>query len=159
MRAVLDASQSWWGLISATVILAAGVSIVEFSCTTGFPIIWVNLLSAQNIAGGTFLGLLLFYMLIYQVDELVIFFSAVISLRSSRLEEKHGRLLKLVGGMLMLTLSITMLIDPGLMNNLAASLIIFLIAFSLTALVVLIHQVLLPRLGITNGSGSGYKKD
>jgi thiol-disulfide isomerase/thioredoxin len=152
MRAVLDASQSWWGLISATVVLAAGVSIVEFSCTAGFPIVWVNLLGSQNIAGGAFLALLLLYMLIYQLDEMVIFFSAVISLKSSRLEEKHGRLLKLVGGMLMLTLSTTMLINPALMNSLSASLIIFLIAFVLTGFVLLIHRVLLPKLGISIGS-------
>jgi thiol-disulfide isomerase/thioredoxin len=152
MRAVLDASQTWWGLISATVVLAAGVSIVEFSCTAGFPIVWVNLLGSQNIAGGAFFALLLIYMLIYQLDEMVIFFSAVISLKSTRLEEKHGRLLKLIGGMLMLTLSITMLIDPALMNSLAASLIIFLVAFALTGCVLLIHRVLLPKLGISIGS-------
>ncbi len=152
MRAVLDASQSWWGLISATVVLAAGVSIVEFSCTAGFPIVWVNLLGSQNIAGGAFIALLLIYMLIYQLDEMVIFFSAVISLKSTRLEEKHGRLLKLIGGMLMLTLSVTMLIDPALMNSLAASLIIFLVAFALTGCVLFIHRVLLPKLGISIGS-------
>ena len=37
MRKVMDASQSFWGLMGATVVLAAGVSLVEFSCTAGFP--------------------------------------------------------------------------------------------------------------------------
>ena len=43
IRAVMDASQSFWGLVSATVVLAVGVSMVEFSCTAGFPVLWVNL--------------------------------------------------------------------------------------------------------------------
>jgi len=46
-----------------------------------------------------FVLLLLLYLLIYQADELVIFFVAVSSLKASKLEEKHGRILKLIGGM------------------------------------------------------------
>jgi hypothetical protein len=115
-------------------------------------VIWVNLLNAQQVAGVSFVLLLLLYMLIYQLDELVIFFSAVVSLRASRMEEKHGRILKLIGGMLMLTLSIVMLIDPALMNNLDSSLIIFGAAFLATCLVLVIHRLLLPKIGIRVGS-------
>jgi len=63
--------------------------------------------------------------LIYQLDEMVIFFTAVYSLKASKLEEKHGRILKLIGGMLMLTLAGVMLINPALMNSLSSSLLIF----------------------------------
>ena len=125
IRAVMDASQSFWGLACATVALAAGVSLIEFSCTAGFPVVWTNLLNAQNISGATFIVLLLLYMLIYQLDEMIIFTSAVVSLKASWLEEKHGRILKLVGGMLMLVLSIVMLVNPALMNNLVSSVVIF----------------------------------
>lgn len=152
VRSIINVSQSFWGLTSATVVLAAGVSIVEFSCTAGFPIIWANLLNAQNISGAAFVLLLLLYMVIYQLDELIIFFSAVISLKSSRLEEKHGRLLKLIGGMLMLTLSIVMLVNPALMNTIGSSLIVFGLAFLATSIVVLVHQTLLPKLGIRIGT-------
>jgi thiol-disulfide isomerase/thioredoxin len=157
MRAVMDASQSFWGLIGATVVMAAGVSLVEFSCTAGFPILWTNLLTAQKVSVAAFIGLLLVYMLIYQLDELVIFFSAVASLKVSRIEEKQGRLLKLVGGMLMLTLSAVMLINPALMNNLASSLLIFGAAIVATLLILLIHQVILPKFGIRIGTEPGKK--
>lgn len=148
MRAVVNASQSFWGMAGATVVLAAGVSMVEFSCTAGFPVLWVNLLTSQAVGGAAFVLLLLLYMIIYQIDELAIFASAVISLRASRLEEKHGRILKLAGGMLMLALSMVMLIDPALMNSLSSSLIIFAAAFAATLLVLLIHRVLMPKMGI-----------
>lgn len=152
MRSVVDASQSFWGLVGATVVLAAGVSLVEFSCTAGFPMVWVNLLNAQNISGSIFVLLLLLYMLIYQLDELIIFFSAVVTLKASRLEEKQGRLLKLVGGMLMLTLSIVMLVNPSLMNNLTSSLAIFGLSILATLLVLIIHRLVLPALGIHVGT-------
>ena len=85
----------------------------------------------------------LVYMLIYQLDELAIFFTAVFTLKASRLEEKHGRILKLIGGTLMLTLAVVMLFKPELMNKLSSSLIIFAIAFGATLLILLLHQVIL----------------
>lgn len=148
MRRVIDASDSFWGLVGATVVLSAGVSLVEFSCTAGFPVLWTNLLTSQNVSILTFILLLLVYMIIYQLDEMVIFFSAVYTLKATRLEEKQGRILKLFGGMLMLALGLVMLINPALMNDLLSSLIVFGLAFGVTGLVLLVHHWLLPRLGI-----------
>ena len=37
MRRVLNAGESTWGMVGATVVLAAGVSLVEFSCMPVFP--------------------------------------------------------------------------------------------------------------------------
>ncbi len=139
MRDVVNASQSPWGMAAATIFLAAGVSLVEFSCTAGLPVMWVNLLSAQNMGAASFILLLLVYMLIYQFDEMVIFISSVATLKASRLEEKHGRLLKLISGMLMLTLALVMLINPALMNSIASSLIIFALSLAATLLVLLIQ--------------------
>ena len=55
MRQVANAVDSLWGLIGGTIILAAGVSLIEFSCTAGFPVLWTNLLTSQNVTAGTFL--------------------------------------------------------------------------------------------------------
>jgi thiol-disulfide isomerase/thioredoxin len=159
MRALMDPDLSFGSLAGGTVVLAAGVSLVEFSCTAGFPVLWTNLLAAQNVGTAAFLLLLLLYLLIYQLDELVIFGAAVYSLKASRLEEKHGRLLKLAGGMLMLTLAAVMLIKPGLMNDLGSSLLIFGVALAAVGLVLLVHRVILPRMGIRIGSEySGKRK-
>jgi len=159
IRRVMDASQSFWGMASATVVLAAGVSLVEFSCTAGFPVLWTNLLTSQGVTAGTFAGLLLVYMIVYQLDELAIFSTAVLTLKASRLEEKQGRILKLIGGMLMLTLAIVMLINPAYMNSLTGSLIVFGIAFVLALLVLLLHRRILPAFGIWIGTeAAGHKK-
>ncbi|NPV57397.1 MAG: thioredoxin family protein [Anaerolineae bacterium] len=152
MRRVIDAGDSLWAMAGGTVVLAAGVSLVEFSCTAGFPVLWTNMLSAQSVTAGTFILLLLVYLLIYQLDEMGIFLVAVFSLRASRIEEKHGRLLKLIGGMLMLTLAVVMLVNPTLLNTLSSSLLVFGVAFGATLLVLLLHRVILPRLGIYIGS-------
>jgi thiol-disulfide isomerase/thioredoxin len=152
MRKVMDAGDSFWGLVGATIVLSAGVSLVEFSCTAGFPVIWTNLLSAQQVTPLMFGLLLLLYMFIYQLDELGIFLAAVITLKSSKIEEKHGRILKLIGGTLMLALSIAMLIDPHIMNTLSSSLIVFGGALVATLLVLVVHRRVLPAMGIYIGT-------
>jgi thiol-disulfide isomerase/thioredoxin len=152
IRNVMKAGDSLWGLASATFLMAIGVSVVEFSCTAGFPVLWTNLLTTQQVGTLTFILLLLLYMLIYQIDEIGIFLAAVFTLRAGRLEEKHGRILKLIGGMLMLTLAGVMIIKPALMNKLSSSLLIFVFAFVAAMVVLLVHRKVLPRYGIYIGS-------
>lgn len=157
MRKVLDAGDSFWGLIGGTIVLAAGVSLVEFSCTAGFPVMWTNMLTAQNVSVITFVLLLLVYMFIYQLDELGVFLVAVFTLKSSKLEEKHGRILKLIGGVLMLTLAVVMLVKPALMSDIGQSLLVFGLAFLAAAIILLLHRVVLPRMGIYIGTETKKK--
>lgn len=152
MRRVLAAGDSMPALIGAAIVMSAGASLVEFSCTAGFPMLWTNLVSAQDVTVGTFVMLLAVYMLIYQLDEIVIFTGAVVGLRASKLEEKQGRILKLIGGMLMLVLAIVMLVNPSLMSSLTATMWIFLLAFGAALLVLLVHRKALPALGIYIGT-------
>ena len=158
MRKLMDASQSYWGLAGGTILMAAGVSLVEFSCTAGFPVLWTNLLVSQDVSGWLFVLLLLVYLIIYQLDELGIFLIAVFSMKASKMEEKHGRILKLIGGVLMLCLAGVMLIKPSLMNDIGSTLIIFGIAFFVTMVILFVHRWLLPRMGIKFGSESQVRK-
>jgi len=159
MRGLMDASHSFWGLVGATVVMSAGVSLVEFSCTAGFPVLWTNLLTAQKVTAVSFALLLVLYLAIYQLDELAIFFTAVFTLKASRLEEKQGRILKLSGGVLMLVRAVVMIVKPDLMNSLSSSLVIFGIAFSLVLLILLMHRRVLPAFGIWIGSeAAGHRR-
>jgi thiol-disulfide isomerase/thioredoxin len=158
MRNVVASSDNFWAMIGATIVLALGVSLVEFSCTAGLPVLWTGILNAQGVEFGTFLLLLLVYMLIYQLDEMIIFVPAVLTLRSSKFEEKQGRLLKLIGGVLMLSLAIVLLVDPGWMHEFVNVLILFGISLGATGLVLLLHRVILPLFGVEIGSDSKKKK-
>jgi len=152
MRRVIDASESVWGLIAATIVLAVGVSLIEFSCTAGFPVIWTDLLAANAVPAITFLFLLLLYLGIYQIDELAIFLAAVFTLKASRVQERQGRILKLVGGVLMLTLAGVMVFNPALMDDLGSSVVIFAVAFVTSGLVLVVHRKILQLFGIWIGT-------
>lgn len=158
MRKIMNAD-SLWGMLVATVAMSAGVSIIEFSCTAGFPLLWTNLLVSQGVGRLTFVLLLGLYMLIYLLDELAIFLIAVFTLRASKLQEKHGRILKLIGGTLMLTLAAVMLVDPALMNEISSTLVIFSIAFVAALLVLVLHRTVLPRFGVFVGTELDPSRD
>ncbi len=152
MRGILRESDSVWKLVIATVVFAAGIALVELACTAGFPVIWSNILASQQVTTTTFVLLLLVYMLVYLLDEVGIFLVAVFTLRSTKLEEKHGRVLKLIGGVLMLTLALVMIINPNVMNDITGTLIIFAVAIGATALILLVHRVILPKFNIRIGT-------
>ncbi len=145
-------SQSPQALIGATAAMAAGVTLVERPCTAGLPILWTKLITANNVGPLTFAVLLGLYPLMYLLDEMTVFTIAVVTLRASRLEEKQGRILKLVGGIVMLALALVLLIDPTLMDSLANSLLVFGAALIAALPVLLAQRQILPRWGIVIGT-------
>lgn len=151
MRNVMKSSDNVWTMIGATIVLAAGVSLVEFSCTAAFPVIWSNILAAHGVTRLEFILHLLWYMILYQLDEMIIFLVVVFTMKSKRMEEKHGQMLKLFSGCLMVVLSAVMIIKPALMNELGTTLIIFGGAFLVTLLILLITSKILPKFGIYIG--------
>jgi hypothetical protein len=140
MRAVAQSGNSLPALIGATIVLSVGASMVEFACTAGFPLMWGQLLAAQQATSGQFAWLLVLYMLIYQADELAIFLVAVTTMRAMKLEERHGRLLKLAAGMLLLALALTVLIAPATMNEPGPAALVFVAAALATAAMVAIDR-------------------
>jgi cytochrome c biogenesis protein CcdA/glutaredoxin len=152
-RELMVNGKSPLALMGATIVMAGGIALIELPCTAGFPVIWSSLMSANDVRGFEFLALLAVYLLIYLLIELVIFGIAVVKLRIDRFQEDHGRILKLIGGVIMIALAIVLIAAPELMSGIGSSMGVFLGAFALTGLIVLLHRYVLPRLGIRIGDG------
>jgi cytochrome c biogenesis protein CcdA/glutaredoxin len=121
--------------LAATVVLAVGVSLLETPCTAGFPVLWTGLLEAQGVGRAEAAFLFALYMIPFLVDELVVFGLAVATMRVAKMQEKHGRLLKLVGGTMMLALAVTVLVEPSAMSEPVVALAVFAAALLVAALV------------------------
>ena len=147
-RKLIDKGKTLPAVMAATALMALGVTLVELPCTAGFPVIWTGILSARDLSGPVFVGLFLGYMVIYLFDELLVFGTVAVTLESSRIREEHGKVLKLVGGTLMLTLGTSFLFAPGLMENVKGSLIVFGVAVVASLFLILLRRRLLPLLGI-----------
>lgn len=151
MRGLIGEQASTPALIMATATMAAGIALIELPCTAGFPVIWSGLVAAHDIDLSYFLLLLGVYLLIYLGIELVIFVTALVSFRIDRFEERHGRWLKLIGGLIMLALALILLIRPELMQDVGAILALFGGTAGMALLVIVVHRRILPRLGIRIG--------
>ena len=139
IRDIMKKDRTGIALVFGTAIMALGITLVELPCTAGFPVVWTNIVAGHNLSTFTFALLFLLYILIYLLDELIVFVTMAVTLRASRMQEKHGRILKLIGGMIMLALGLTLLIKPGLLDDIGGSLIVFGIAIGISLLIVLIY--------------------
>lgn len=103
--------------VAATALMALGIALIELPCTAGFPFIWSSIVSGMELPLSYFAFLFFIYILLYLAIELLIFFSAVVRMRSIKLTEERGRFLKLVAGSLMLVLGLILLIKPEYMES------------------------------------------
>ena len=111
MRRILQAENIAAALIG-TVLLAVLVQIVEFMCTSGLPALYTRILTLQQLDSATYYGYLLLYDAAYMIDDVIVLAIGVITLSQRRLQEKEGRWLKLVSGLVMVTLGIYLLSGP-----------------------------------------------
>jgi cytochrome c biogenesis protein CcdA/glutaredoxin len=151
-RNLMHPGRSVPALLVGTVVLALGITLVELPCTAGFPMVWTGIITAQGVTPAYFAALLALYLVVYLSIELVIFGSVVVSMKRSRFEEKHGRILKLIGGMIMLALAITLAVAPDTMHSLGGTLAVFGGAIGASLLILWLHRRVLPRFGIVIGS-------
>ena len=105
MRAILHA-ENLRGALIATVILGVLVQFVELLCTSGFPALFTRILTLQHMEGAQYYGYLLLYLAAYMLDDLMILAVGVITLSRHRLQEREGRWLKLISGLVMVGLGL-----------------------------------------------------
>ena len=108
MRGILQAKNISAALAGA-VILAVLVQVVELMCTSGFTALFTKILTMEQSGGLGYYGYLLLYDLAYMLDDVIVLAIGVITLSQRRLQEKEGRRLKLVSGLVMVGLGIYLL--------------------------------------------------
>jgi glutaredoxin len=108
IRAILQAENLAGAMIGA-VLLAVMVQIVELLCTSGFPALYTRILTLRQLDSLGYYGYLLLYNLAYMFDDVVVLAIGVITLSQQRLQEKEGRRLKLISGLVMVGLGIYLL--------------------------------------------------
>jgi len=105
MRGLLHAPTMTAAIVGAAV-LAVLVQIVEFMCTSGFPALFTRILTLRELPTASYYGYMLLYNAAYMLDDIVILSIGVIMLSRHRLQEKEGRVLKLISGLVMVGLGV-----------------------------------------------------
>ncbi|MCX7106239.1 MAG: NrdH-redoxin [Methylococcales bacterium] len=112
MRTVLQA-QNLAGALLGTLVLAVLVQMVEFMCTSGFPALYTKILTLKQLSSASYYGYLLLYNLAYLFDDFIVLAIGIVTLSQRRLQEKEGRWLKLISGLVMVGLAIYVFIFLG----------------------------------------------
>jgi len=97
------------------IILAFTVNSIELLCTAGFPAIYTKILTLNNLSTFSYYAYLLLYIIMYMIDDMLIFTIAVITLSSKKLTEKQGKWMKFIAGFMMLALGLLLIFKPELL--------------------------------------------
>lgn len=98
--------------IIGTIVLASSVNLIELACSLGFPTIYLELLSLNNVQGLSKIIYLLLYILFYLIDDLVVFLIAVFTLKSKGISTRYNKFVNLIGGILMILMGILLIFKP-----------------------------------------------
>lgn len=110
-RRIVTAENVWGALVAATV-LAVGVNIVELLCTAGLPAIYTEVLAQQDLSTAANYAYLLLYIAAYMFDDTLLVAAVVVTLDKRKLQEREGRWLKLISGLVITSLGLVMLLRP-----------------------------------------------
>lgn len=104
--------QRFWMALMGIMLLAVAVNMVELVCSAGLPAVYTQVLSMSELASWQYYMYLVFYVLIFMLDDLFVFFTAMITLRVVGIESKYARYSHLIGGALMLVLGVLLWFKP-----------------------------------------------
>jgi hypothetical protein len=135
MRTLLKAT-SLPSMMAGTIVLAIVSNAYELLCTVGFPMVFTRVLTLQNLPVFHYYFYLLIYNVIYVIPLAVIVLTFSITLGARKLTEWHGRVLKLISGLMMLFLGLVLLINPTLLNNMLLSIGLLASALSVAILII-----------------------
>lgn len=111
IRRILEAD-NLAGALVGVVVLAGLVNTIELLCTAGFPAVYTQILTLQQLPTWTYYGYLALYNLAYILDDGLMVTIAVVTLSRRKLQEKAGRWLKLASGLVMTGLGAVLLLQP-----------------------------------------------
>lgn len=115
MRELVQAS-ALHAIILGTIVLAVSANLIELLCTAGFPMIYTKILLLQEFSGAQYYLYLVFYNAVYVIPLAAIVSVFAWKMGGRKLTEKEGRILKLIGGLLMLILGLVLLINPQILS-------------------------------------------
>lgn len=105
-------AENLFGAIAGATVLAVLVNMIELLCTAGLPALYTGVLSMQNLPLWQNYAFLALYIAAYMFDDSLMVVAAVATLGRPKMQETHGRWLKLVSGSVILLLGCVMLLKP-----------------------------------------------
>jgi len=94
------------------IILAFAVNLVEAVCSAGLPAVYTQILALSGLTKWQYYLYIGFYILVFMLDDLVVFFAAMITLQMTGLSTKYVRASHFIGGTLMVLIGLLLWLKP-----------------------------------------------
>ena len=120
------------GVLYGTIILAILVNFYELICSITLPSLVVSRLLLSNTTPIENYIYILIYCIIYIIPMLVIVSIFVWTLGRRKLTEWHGRILKLLSGIMMTLFGIVFIIDFSILENIFSPILLMILSIILT---------------------------
>lgn len=98
--------------IIGIILLAISVNFIELLCSAGLPAVYTKLLAEANLSLIHYYLYLIFYILIFLADNLIVFFIAVKTFHVTGLTNKFSKYFGIIGGIIMLGIGVYLIADP-----------------------------------------------
>ena len=98
------------------VVLAASVNLIELLCSAGLPAVYTKVLSMNNLPAWQYYLYLVFYILIFMLDDIIVFVGAMITLQAFGIKNKYAKYSHLLGGIIVLLIGLALIFRPELLS-------------------------------------------
>ncbi len=98
--------------ILGAMALAISVNIIELACSAGLPVMFIEILSMNNLTIVEHIIYIALYMLFFLLDDLIVFFIAMRTMELTGFSTKYGKISKLVGAILLLAIGLLLIFKP-----------------------------------------------
>lgn len=92
--------------------LAISVNLVELACSAGLPIVFSELLALNNVSSFMKFMYTLIYIFFFLIDDLIVFFIAMFTMKVSGISTKYNKYSHILGGIIMLVVGILLILKP-----------------------------------------------
>jgi len=145
MRGLLKAP-TMPAMIAGTIVLAISANAYELLCTAGFPMVYTRVLTLHKLSSFQYYQYLVLYNIVYVVPLAVIVAVITVTLGVRKLTEWQGRQLKLVSGLMMLSLGAVLIVNPALLNNALASVVMLAGVLAASAVIIIAMKMMRPEI-------------
>ena len=108
----LTQQNKFWLALAGIVALAFAVNLVELICSAGLPAVYTQVLILNNLPTWQYYGYILLYVFFFMIDDLFVFFVAMITLKMTGISTKYSKWSSLIGGAIMVIIGLLLLFKP-----------------------------------------------
>jgi hypothetical protein len=98
--------------LAGIVGLAFAVNLIEMLCSAGLPAVYTRVLTMSALPAWQYYAYLLLYILVFMLDDLIVFFATMKALEVAGLGTRYARWSHLIGGSVLLLIGGLLLVKP-----------------------------------------------